>query len=125
MILQVGRLVRHRHEPLLPADDGHRPMSLVFLLFSMLSRRKNPLNLSLPATVCENGDQGAEPVQDSNTVSMEAQLKQMTLTEPQKQRMQEWIQEKKLVSFLFYTYPVQMRTLPLQTVIVDCTKAMF
>lgn len=63
-------------------------------------RRKNPLNLSLPATVKEKGDLRRDGTKDKNTFSLEDQIKQMTLTEPQKLRMQEWIKEKKLVSYL-------------------------
>ncbi|MFH4979825.1 hypothetical protein AB6A40_006534 [Gnathostoma spinigerum] len=61
------------------------------------SRRKNPLNLSLPATVKENDISKDERATESGTFSLEEQLKQMALTEPQKQRMQEWIKEKQLV----------------------------
>ncbi|VDN49855.1 unnamed protein product [Gongylonema pulchrum] len=64
---------------------------------SVGSRRKNPLNLSLPATVKENGDSKSdEHSKGSSCFSLEDQIKQMTLTEPQKLRMQEWIKEKKL-----------------------------
>uniref|UniRef100_A0A8R1U2X2 mitogen-activated protein kinase kinase n=1 Tax=Onchocerca volvulus TaxID=6282 RepID=A0A8R1U2X2_ONCVO len=60
-------------------------------------RRKNPLNLSLPATVKEKGDLRKDGTKDRDTFSLENQIKQMTLTEPQKLRMQEWMKEKKLV----------------------------
>ncbi|VDO32360.1 unnamed protein product [Onchocerca flexuosa] len=60
-------------------------------------RRKNPLNLSLPATVKEKGDLRRDGTKDRGTFSLENQIKQMTLTEPQKLRMQEWMKEKKLV----------------------------
>lgn len=67
------------------------------------SRRKNPLNLSLPATVKENDvtkSNEEEELGGSNvrTFSLEEQIKQMTLTEPQKRRMQEFMQEKKQVN---------------------------
>uniref|UniRef100_A0A915B0M1 mitogen-activated protein kinase kinase n=1 Tax=Parascaris univalens TaxID=6257 RepID=A0A915B0M1_PARUN len=61
------------------------------------SRRKNPLNLSLPATVKENDADKNETIEETKAFSLDEQLKQMALTEPQKQRMQEWIKEKKLV----------------------------
>ncbi|VDM37212.1 unnamed protein product [Toxocara canis] len=64
---------------------------------SVGSRRKNPLNLSLPAMVKENDGDKTETVEGSSAFSLDEQLKQMALTEPQKQRMQEWIKEKKLV----------------------------
>uniref|UniRef100_A0A915PIF8 mitogen-activated protein kinase kinase n=1 Tax=Setaria digitata TaxID=48799 RepID=A0A915PIF8_9BILA len=64
---------------------------------SVGTRRKNPLNLSLPATVKEKGDLRRDGTKDAYTFSLEDQIKQMTLTEPQKLRMQEWIKEKKLV----------------------------
>ncbi|EFO15648.1 STE/STE7/MEK1 protein kinase [Loa loa] len=64
---------------------------------SVGGKRKNPLNLSLPAAVKEKGDLRRDGTKDRSTFSLEDQIKQMTLTEPQKQRMQEWIKEKKLV----------------------------
>ncbi|VDN03136.1 unnamed protein product [Thelazia callipaeda] len=68
---------------------------------SIGSRRKNPLNLSLPATVKEKNElkkDGAKAdTVDTSTCSLEDQIKQMTLTEPQKLRMREWMKEKKLV----------------------------
>ncbi|VDK17294.1 unnamed protein product [Anisakis simplex] len=64
---------------------------------SVGSRRKNPLNLSLPTTVKENDNDKTENVEENAVFSLDEQLKQMALTEPQKQRMQEWIKEKKLV----------------------------
>ncbi|VIO96368.1 Uncharacterized protein BM_BM6799 [Brugia malayi] len=60
-------------------------------------RRKNPLNLSLPATVKEKAGLRRDGTKDKGTFSLEDQIKQMTLTEPQKLRMQEWIEEKRLV----------------------------
>lgn len=65
---------------------------------SVSGRRKNPLNLSLPATVKEKGDLRRDVTKDRDSFSLEDQIKLMTLTEPQKLRMQEWIKEKKLVS---------------------------
>lgn len=64
------------------------------------SRRKNPLNLSLPATVKENDADKNETIEETKAFSLDEQLKQMALTEPQKQRMQEWIKEKKLVCYV-------------------------
>lgn len=64
------------------------------------SRRKNPLNLSLPATVKENDADKSETIEETKAFSLDEQLKQMALTEPQKQRMQEWIKEKKLVCYI-------------------------
>lgn len=64
---------------------------------SVASRRKNPLNLSLPATVKENGDSKDDENSRAKPFSLENQIRQMTLTESQKSRMQEWINEKKLV----------------------------
>ncbi|CAG9538296.1 unnamed protein product [Cercopithifilaria johnstoni] len=64
---------------------------------SIGSRRKNPLNLSLPATVKEKDDLRKDGTKDRSIFSLEDQIKQMTLTEPQKLRMQKWIKEKKLV----------------------------
>uniref|UniRef100_A0A0N5AKD7 mitogen-activated protein kinase kinase n=1 Tax=Syphacia muris TaxID=451379 RepID=A0A0N5AKD7_9BILA len=63
-----------------------------------MSRRRNPLNLSLPtSTVREDDHQRLEAEVELSNFSMEEQLMQMALTEPQKRRMQEWIKEKNLV----------------------------
>ncbi|VDD96050.1 unnamed protein product [Enterobius vermicularis] len=63
-----------------------------------MSRRRNPLNLSIPtSTVHEVDQQRVESEMELSTFPMEEQLMQMALTEPQKRRMQEWIKEKNLV----------------------------
>lgn len=69
----------------------------------MMSRRRNPLNLSIPtSTVHEVDQQRVESEMELSTFPMEEQLMQMALTEPQKRRMQEWIKEKNLVNFCFF-----------------------
>lgn len=67
---------------------------------SVSGRRKNPLNLSLPVKekTKEKNELRKDGTKERNTFSVEDQIKQMTLTEPQKLRMQEWINGKKLVS---------------------------
>lgn len=68
-----------------------------------MSRRRNPLNLSIPtSTVHEVDQQRVESEMELSTFPMEEQLMQMALTEPQKRRMQEWIKEKNLVNFCFF-----------------------
>ncbi|VDD97338.1 unnamed protein product [Enterobius vermicularis] len=63
----------------------------------MLSRRRNKLNLSLPRTVQEHENQEEEEAEEASSVAIEEELKRLGLTEPQKQRMQEWIKERNLV----------------------------
>ncbi|CAJ0578359.1 unnamed protein product, partial [Mesorhabditis spiculigera] len=60
-------------------------------------KRRNPLGLSLPPTVSEEA-QRDEPGEAEEVpiakVSLDEQLKRLGLTEPQRQRMDEWIQMK-------------------------------
>lgn len=65
----------------------------------MLSRRRNKLNLSLPRTVQEHENQEEEEAEEASSVAIEEELKRLGLTEPQKQRMQEWIKERNLVCY--------------------------
>ncbi|KIH53160.1 hypothetical protein ANCDUO_16720 [Ancylostoma duodenale] len=58
-------------------------------------KRRNPLGLSLPPTVNENEkEDGTKEEEVTVQVSLDEQLKRLGLTEPQKQRMSEWIQVK-------------------------------
>lgn len=62
-------------------------------------KKRNPLNLSLPPTVNEEGgkDENTEPKQDT----LDDQLRKLALSEPQIQRMHEWMNKKKQV-YRFY-----------------------
>ncbi|CAD6184117.1 unnamed protein product [Caenorhabditis auriculariae] len=64
-------------------------------------KRRNPLGLSLPPTVNENSESGDNTVEEpSNLVPLDEQLKKLGLTEPQKQRLNEWIQVKEAIQEL-------------------------
>ncbi|VDL79269.1 unnamed protein product [Nippostrongylus brasiliensis] len=61
-------------------------------------KRRNPLGLSLPPTVNENEkEDGTKEEEVAVQVSLDEQLKRLGLTEPQKQRMNEWIQVKEAI----------------------------
>nr|CDJ81441.1 Serine threonine protein kinase-related domain containing protein [Haemonchus contortus] len=61
-------------------------------------KRRNPLGLSLPPTVNENEkEDGTKEEENTAQVSLDEQLKRLGLTEPQKQRMSEWIQVKEAI----------------------------
>uniref|UniRef100_A0A914WXT5 mitogen-activated protein kinase kinase n=1 Tax=Plectus sambesii TaxID=2011161 RepID=A0A914WXT5_9BILA len=63
-------------------------------------KRKNPLGLSLPPTVKEDGSPGVDDQSESTPLTLDEHLKQLGLTEPQKQRMEEWMKEKQRISEL-------------------------
>uniref|UniRef100_A0A914GTG0 mitogen-activated protein kinase kinase n=1 Tax=Globodera rostochiensis TaxID=31243 RepID=A0A914GTG0_GLORO len=70
----------------------------------MASKRRNPLNLSLPPTVSEEGPGGAdgwgEGEEGAEAASLDSKLRSLTLSEPQLQRMNEWISLKKQIGQL-------------------------
>ncbi|PAV83884.1 hypothetical protein WR25_17968 [Diploscapter pachys] len=58
-------------------------------------KRRNPLGLSLPPTVNENSESGDGVADEApSQAPIEDQLKKLGLTEPQKQRLNEWLQVK-------------------------------
>ncbi|KAI1706189.1 protein kinase domain-containing protein [Ditylenchus destructor] len=59
-------------------------------------KKRNPLNLSLPPTVNEEGtkDDGAD---DQNKDSLNDQLQNLSLSRPQKERMSEWFSKKQKI----------------------------
>ncbi|CAI4221188.1 unnamed protein product [Auanema sp. JU1783] len=57
-------------------------------------KRRNPLGLSLPPTVSENEKEDGSKEEEASILPLDEQLKRLGLTEPQKQRMNEWIQIK-------------------------------
>uniref|UniRef100_A0A1I7WGA6 mitogen-activated protein kinase kinase n=1 Tax=Heterorhabditis bacteriophora TaxID=37862 RepID=A0A1I7WGA6_HETBA len=61
-------------------------------------KRRNPLGLSLPPTVNENEkEENSKEEVVSTQVTLDEQLKRLGLTEPQKQRLSEWIQVKEAI----------------------------
>ncbi|EFP12069.1 hypothetical protein CRE_30054 [Caenorhabditis remanei] len=58
-------------------------------------KRRNPLGLSLPPTVNEQSENGEAAAEEANpTVPLEEQLKKLGLTEPQTQRLSEFLLAK-------------------------------
>ncbi|EGT41885.1 CBN-MEK-2 protein [Caenorhabditis brenneri] len=58
-------------------------------------KRRNPLGLSLPPTVNEQSESGEAAAEEATaTVPLEEQLKKLGLTEPQTQRLSEFLQAK-------------------------------
>lgn len=60
-------------------------------------KKRNPLNLSLPPTVNEEGtkDDGTD---EQNKDSLNDQLQNLSLSRPQKERMSEWFSKKQKVN---------------------------
>ena len=68
-------------------------------------KRRNPLNLSLPPTVNEEGmvTDGDKAEEDKKAAeSLDAQLRQLSLSGSQVQRMNEWISQKEQVLFIHF-----------------------
>lgn len=65
-------------------------------------KKRNPLNLSLPPTVKEEGVNGSAELQD--TTQLQNQLQSLSLSQPQVQRMNEWKSQKRLVCYCFFNY---------------------
>lgn len=68
-------------------------------------KRRNPLNLSLPPTVNEDdgvssGQEDGAKEGDKATASLDSQLRQLSLSGTQVQRMNEWISQKKQIGEL-------------------------
>ncbi|CAI5439749.1 unnamed protein product [Caenorhabditis angaria] len=57
-------------------------------------KRRNPLGLSLPPTVNEQSESGEATTEEPATIPLEEQLKKLGLTEPQTQRLSEFLQVK-------------------------------
>jgi hypothetical protein len=84
-------------------------------------KKRNPLNLSLPPTVDEeesgevvvstesDGQEGSKVGKDGSK-SLDSQLRQLSLSGSQEQRMNEWISQKKQVFA-----PIHIKYLPLRS----------
>lgn len=62
-------------------------------------KKRNPLNLSLPPTVNEESSKD-ETTDESNLETSIDNLQNLTLSQPQVQRMNEWISQKRQVDFV-------------------------
>jgi len=66
---------------------------------SSSGKKRNPLNLSLPPTVNEEGSK--DDAVEEQPPSLDDQLQKLALSQPQVQRMNEWISQKRQVNFKF------------------------
>ncbi|KAI6240241.1 hypothetical protein M3Y99_00481700 [Aphelenchoides fujianensis] len=66
-----------------------------------LGKKRNPLNLSLPPTVCEEfGGEESSSQSDPNEPTLDEQLQSLVLSQPQVERMNEWMMRKEQIGEL-------------------------